>query len=44
MHNHNVDIVLALEIFFLVKEPAALPAEIHRIIKPDGVLILNNGH
>ncbi len=42
--DHSADIVLALDMFFLVKDPSALLAEIHRILRPDGLLILDDGH
>lgn len=42
--SHIADIVLALDMFFLMKEPSALLSEIHRIVKPDGYLILDDGH
>jgi ubiquinone/menaquinone biosynthesis C-methylase UbiE len=38
--DHSADMVLALDMFFLVKDPSALLAEIHRILRPDGLLIL----
>jgi len=41
---HSVNMVLALDMFFLVKDPTALLAEIHRILRPDGLLILDDGH
>jgi len=41
---HSADIVLALDMFFLVKDPTALLAEIHRVLRPDGLLILDDGH
>ncbi len=30
--------------FFLVKDPTALLGEIHRILRLDGLLILDDGH
>jgi ubiquinone/menaquinone biosynthesis C-methylase UbiE len=42
--DHSVDRVLALDMFFLVNNPAALLAEIHRILHRDGLLILDDGH
>jgi len=38
------DMLFALDMFFGVKDPAALLAELGRIVKPDGVLILDDGH
>lgn len=40
----TADIVFALDMFFGVNEPVALLAEIHRIVRPEGVLILDDGH
>ena len=42
--DHSVDIVLALDMFFAVKNPSALLTEVHRILRPDGLLILDDGH
>jgi len=38
------DMAFALDMFFGVSDPVALLAEIHRIVRPDGVLILDDGH
>jgi len=42
--DHIADMVFALDMFFGVRDPSALLAEIHRIVKPTGVLILDDGH
>jgi ubiquinone/menaquinone biosynthesis C-methylase UbiE len=42
--DHNADMAFALDMFFGVRDPAALLAELHRIVRPDGVLILDDGH
>jgi ubiquinone/menaquinone biosynthesis C-methylase UbiE len=42
--DHIADMVFALDMFFGVREPSALLAEIHRIVRPTGVLILDDGH
>ena len=42
--DHSADMVFALDMFFLVSDPAALLAELHRIARPDGMLILDDGH
>ena len=34
----------ALDMFFGVSDPVALLAELHRILRPEGVLILDDGH
>ena len=38
------DAVIALDIFFGLKDPSAFLQEARRICKPDGVLILDDGH
>jgi ubiquinone/menaquinone biosynthesis C-methylase UbiE len=42
--DHVADMVFALDMFFGVSDPVALLAEIHRILRPDGILILDDGH
>jgi ubiquinone/menaquinone biosynthesis C-methylase UbiE len=42
--DHTADMVFALDMFFGVKDPVALLEEIHRILRHDGVLILDDGH
>lgn len=36
--------VSALDMFFFVQDPTALLSEIHRITRPDGILVLDDGH
>lgn len=38
------DLVYALDMFFMVDDPAAFLAELRRIAKPGGVLIIDDGH
>jgi ubiquinone/menaquinone biosynthesis C-methylase UbiE len=38
------DVVLALDMFFGVSEPDKFLQELHRIAKPDGFLIIDDGH
>jgi ubiquinone/menaquinone biosynthesis C-methylase UbiE len=38
------DMVFALDMIFGVKEPTALLAEVHRICRPEGVLVIDDGH
>jgi ubiquinone/menaquinone biosynthesis C-methylase UbiE len=38
------DRAFALDMIFMVRDPSTLLAEIHRILRPDGVLILDDGH
>jgi ubiquinone/menaquinone biosynthesis C-methylase UbiE len=42
--DHVADMAFALDMFFGVSDPVARLAEIHRIVRPDGVLILDDGH
>jgi ubiquinone/menaquinone biosynthesis C-methylase UbiE len=38
------DMVFALDMFFSVREPTLFLTELRRILKPDGVLIIDDGH
>ena len=38
------DRVCAIDMFFAVRDPGAFLAEIFRLLKPDGLLILDDGH
>ncbi len=40
----SVDMILALDMFFLVRDPTALLTEFRRIARPDGTLVLDDGH
>jgi ubiquinone/menaquinone biosynthesis C-methylase UbiE len=42
--DHPADLIYALDMFHGVRDPVALLAEWHRIAKPQGVLILEDGH
>jgi ubiquinone/menaquinone biosynthesis C-methylase UbiE len=42
--DHVADMAFALDMFISVSGPVALLAEIHRIMKPNGVLVLDDGH
>ena len=42
--DHVADLIYALDMFHGVEDPVALLAEWHRIAKPQGVLILEDGH
>ncbi len=42
--DHAADLIYALDMFHGVKDPVALLAEFHRIAKPRGVLVLEDGH
>lgn len=38
------DIVIALDMFFMIENPAAFLKELGRICKPDGTLVIDDGH
>ena len=38
------DVVTALDVFFMIENPADFLAELNRICKPDGILIIDDGH
>jgi ubiquinone/menaquinone biosynthesis C-methylase UbiE len=40
----NIDLIYALDMFHMVKEPTLFLKELRRISKKDGVLILEDGH
>lgn len=40
----SVDVVLLYDIFHMLSEPDAILAEMHRVLKPDGVLSFNDHH
>ncbi|SRR6266542_3976058 len=42
--DHSADMVFVLDMFFGVRDPSALLTEIHRSVRPTGVLILDDGH
>ncbi|NQU85242.1 MAG: class I SAM-dependent methyltransferase [Mariniphaga sp.] len=42
--NQTADVVYALDMFHMVQEPTFLLKELHRMLKPDGTLILEDGH
>jgi ubiquinone/menaquinone biosynthesis C-methylase UbiE len=42
--DHVADMVCAIDMFFGVKEPTKFLGELKRIIKPEGVLIIDDGH
>jgi len=42
--DHLADLIYALDMFHAVNDPAALLAELRRIVKPSGTLILEDGH
>lgn len=42
--DRSADVVYALDMFHQVDDPAAFLAGIHRIVKPEGILYLEDGH
>jgi ubiquinone/menaquinone biosynthesis C-methylase UbiE len=42
--DHVADRVTALDMFFAIPEPTTFLEELHRITKPDGILIIDDGH
>ena len=42
--DHVADMVFALDMFFSVSEPTPFLTELRRILKPDGLLIIDDGH
>lgn len=44
LDNNIADIICALDMFFIIKKSAEFLKELHRIIKKDGILIIDDGH
>ena len=42
--DHVADAVCALDMFFIIRQPTEFLAELQRIAKTDGVLIIDDGH
>ena len=42
--DHVTDVVCALDMFFGIKQPTEFLAELKRITRPDGVLVIDDGH
>ena len=42
--DHVADLVTAIDLFFAIRDQQAFLAELKRIAKPDGTLILDDGH
>jgi len=40
----SIDLVLLIDTFHMIKDRDALLAEIHRLLKPDGLLFMDPGH
>lgn len=44
VENNSADIIYCFDVFHRIENPAALFTEFHRLIKKDGVLIMDEGH
>jgi ubiquinone/menaquinone biosynthesis C-methylase UbiE len=44
IQSHSVDIIYALDMFHMVKDPNVFLTELNRLMKPDGILYLEDGH
>lgn len=44
INNDTADVVLALDMFHMIQNPDALLNEFKRILKPDGIAIIEDGH
>ena len=42
--DHSADLIYALDMFHMIKDPNNFLRELCRILKPDGVLVLEDGH
>lgn len=38
------NVVIALDMFFMIEQPAVFLKELSRICKPDGILVIDDGH
>ena len=44
LSDNVADVVCAIDMFFAIKKPSEFLAELKRIIKKDGILIIDDGH
>lgn len=44
IQDHTADVVCAIDMFFVIKRPTEFLAELKRITKADGMLIIDDGH
>ncbi len=42
--DHTADVVCALDMFFMIKQPTEFLRELARVTKPDGRLVIDDGH
>ena len=44
INEHTADVIYAVDMFHMIKEPTPFLKELHRLLKKDGFLIIDNGH
>ena len=44
IENHSADLIHALDMFHHIKDSSGFFKELHRILKPDGILFIESGH
>ena len=44
IESDSADLIYALDMFHMIKEPELFLKELQRLAKPDGVLVIDNGH
>lgn len=44
LSDDSVDVICAIDMFWIIKQPTEFLKELRRIIKPDGTLIVDDGH
>ena len=42
--DHTADMIYAVDMFHMIREPSTFLKELHRLLKKDGVLIIDDGH
>ena len=42
--DHTADVIYALDMFHMIKDPVPFLKELHRLLKKDGFLIIDDGH
>ncbi|KAF1078712.1 class I SAM-dependent methyltransferase [Methanogenium sp. MK-MG] len=44
IEDHTADLIYALDMFHAIGDPDAFLTELHRIVKPGGMLVIDDGH
>ena len=44
LEDNVADLIYALDMFFMIENPTQFLTELHRLLKPTGVLIIDDGH